>query len=228
MITPTERILTVVNFFSGVGGCALGMKWAGFVSLGSFDLDAKALRGLAGLAGGPTFLCDLAGMTKAEMRRRVAMCPDVVIMSPPCKKFSDLLPAAQAAAAEYVEMAQLALAGVVLACETWDTLPAVLILENVRGIAGPRGAEILGQIVSLLHRYGYTIDKSTHDCGEIGGLGTMIAECLRSSRVATFLRSSDVWVDRAMSSPTQGESKDMTEKTESPGATLEAIAQEVQ
>lgn len=164
------RELTVVNFFSGVGGCALGMKWAGFKSLGSFDMDPKALRGLVKLTGGPAFLCDLAAMTKAEMRKRVAVCPDVVIMSPPCKKFSDLLPAAQAAAAEYVEMAQLALAGVVLACETWDALPAILILENVRGIAGPRGAEILAQIVALLHRYGYTIDQSTHDCGEIGGL----------------------------------------------------------
>ena len=46
MILRPDRELTVVNFFAGIGGCALGMKWAGFKSLGSFDLDEKALRDL--------------------------------------------------------------------------------------------------------------------------------------------------------------------------------------
>jgi site-specific DNA-cytosine methylase len=163
--------LTVVNFFAGIGGCALGMKWAGFKSLGSFDLDEKALRDLQRLTGGPAFVCDLAMVKLAQLLGWVPTCPDVVIMSPPCKKFSDLLPPEQAAAAEYVEMAQLALAGIYLACETWaPKLPAVIVLENVRGITGSRGALILAQIVSLLTRYGYVIDQSMHDCGEIGGI----------------------------------------------------------
>lgn len=110
-------------------------------------------------------------LSPADVRGRSRTCPDLVVMSPPCKRFSDLLPPEQAAAAEYVEMAQLALAGVVLACEAWaPELPAVLLLENVRGIIGPRGAEVLEQVVKLLHRYGYTVDISTHDCGEIGNL----------------------------------------------------------
>lgn len=166
-----DRELTHVNFFSGVGGCALGLKLAGFVSLGAYDCDPKALRGLARLTGSPTFQCDIAALSPADVRARSKRCPDLVVMSPPCKRFSDLLPPEQAAAAEYVEMAQLALAGVVLACEAWaPELPAVQVIENVRGITGPRGAEVLQQIVKLLHRYGYTVDISTHDCGEIGGL----------------------------------------------------------
>lgn len=168
---PTDPELEVVNFFSGVGGCALGLKWAGFTGVGAFDLDPKALRGLARNTGWPTFLCDVAKLSPADVRAWVKRCPRLVVMSPPCKRFSDLLPPEQAAAAEYVEMAQLALAGVVLACEAWaPELPPILILENVRGILGPRGAEILAQIVKLLHRYGYSVDVSTHDCGEYGGL----------------------------------------------------------
>ena len=171
MILRPDRELTVVNFFAGIGGCALGMKWAGFKSLGSFDLDEKALRDLQRLTGGPVFVCNLALVKLAQLLGWVPICPDVVIMSPPCKKFSDLLPPEQAAAAEYIEMAQLALAGIYLACETWaPKLPAIIVLENVRGITGARGAEILAQIVSLLTRYGYVIDQSMHDCGEIGGI----------------------------------------------------------
>jgi site-specific DNA-cytosine methylase len=168
---PTDPELTVVNFFSGVGGCALGLLWAGFTGVGAFDLDAKALRGLERNTRWPTFLADVATLSPADVRARVGRCPRLVVMSPPCKRFSDLLPPEQAAAAMYVEMAQLALAGVVLACEAWaPELPPILILENVRGIMGPRGAEILAQIVKLLHRYGYSVDVSTHDCGEYGGL----------------------------------------------------------
>lgn len=172
MILPDpDRELTVVNWFAGVGGCALGMKWAGFRSLGSFDADPRALRQLARLTGGPTFHCDIAALSLADVRAWVPTCPDVVIMSPPCKSFSDLLPAEQAASAEYVEMSNLALAGLVLACESWaPALPAIIVIENVRGIAGPRGAEVLGRVVKILHRYGYTFDQSAHDCGEIGNL----------------------------------------------------------
>lgn len=172
MLSPADRELTVVNFFAGVRGCSLGMKWAGFRSLGAFDSDARALRQLDALVGGPTFHCDLAAISPAQLRAWVPTCPDVVIMSPPCKSFSDLLPAEQAASAEYVDMSNLALAGLVLAMEGWapEALPAIIVIENVRGIAGPRGAEVLGRVVKLLHRYGYAIDQSAHDCGELGGL----------------------------------------------------------
>ena len=96
---PTDPELEVVNFFSGVGGCALGLKWAGFTGVGAFDLDPKALRGLARNTGWPTFLCDVAKLSPADVRAWVKRCPRLVVMSPPCKRFSDLLPPEQAAAA---------------------------------------------------------------------------------------------------------------------------------
>jgi site-specific DNA-cytosine methylase len=161
---------TVVHLFAGTGGCTEGFRAAGFRSLGSFDYDPKACRNLERLTGGPACCVNLAVVTREEMLRMAGpRAPGCVVMSPPCKAFSPCLPAAQAAEDDYQEMAKLALCGVVLACTTWDTLPGVIMIENVPRITST-GSEVLEKVVSLLHRYGYTIDQSAHDCGEIGGL----------------------------------------------------------
>lgn len=166
----TERTPTVVHLFSGAGGCTLGFKRAGFESLGSFDFDPKAIRDLVRLTGGPGHVHDLAAMQPAELRALTGACPDVVVMSPPCKSFSGCMPAARAGEAHYVDMSQLAVRGVFLALEAWaPDLPAIILLENVPRIQ-TRGAELLAQVVALLQRYGYTTDQRTHDCGELGGL----------------------------------------------------------
>lgn len=166
-VIPDE---TVVHFFAGTGGCTEGFRRAGFRSLGSFDNDPKACRNLERMTGGPAFVVNLALVTKADMLRMAGpRAPGCVVMSPPCKAFSPCLPAAQASGEDYQEMAKLALCGVVLACTTWDTLPGVIMIENVPRITST-GSEVLEQVMAILHRYGYTIDQSAHDCGEIGGL----------------------------------------------------------
>lgn len=163
-------MLTVAHLFAGSGGCTLGFQRAGFRSLGSFDFDARACRDLGRLTGGPAFCRDLAAMQPAEMRALTGACPDVVVMSPPCKSFSGCMPAARAGEVRYVDMSQLAVRGVFLALEAWaPALPKIILLENVPRIQ-TRGAELLAQVVALLQRYGYTTDQRTHDCGELGGL----------------------------------------------------------
>lgn len=161
---------TVAHLFAGSGGCTLGFARAGFRSLGSFDFDAKACRDLERLTGGPAFVRDLAALEPAELHRLTGRCPDVVVMSPPCKSFSGCMPTARAGEERYVDMSQLAVRGVFLALEAWaPKVPRIILLENVPRIQ-TRGAELLAQVVALLQRYGYTTDQRTHDCGEIGGL----------------------------------------------------------
>lgn len=173
----TDRF-TVVHLFGGSGGCTLGFKRAGFVSLGSFDFDKKAIRDLERLTGGPGFARDLAAMQPTEMRELTGACPDVLVMSPPCKSFSGCMPAARAGEAHYVDMSQLALRGLFLALEAWaPAMPAVILLENVPRIQ-TRGADLLAQAIALGQHYGYTTDVSDHCCGEIGGLAQRRRRCL--------------------------------------------------
>lgn len=162
--------LTVVHLFAGSGGCTLGFQRAGFRSLGSFDFDAVACRDLERLTGGPAFCRDLATMQPAELRGLTGECPDVVVMSPPCKSFSGCMPAARAGEAHYVDMSQLAVRGVFLILEAWARRrPRLILLENVPRIQ-TRGAALIDQVVQLLQRSGYTTDQRTHDCGALGGL----------------------------------------------------------
>lgn len=161
---------TVVHLFAGSGGCPLGFLRAGFRSLGSFDFDPAACRDLVGLTGGPAFVSDLAAMEPAELRELTGECPDVVVMSPPCKSFSGCMPAKRAKSKRYVDMSQLAVRGMFLALEAWaPKRPRIILLENVPRIAN-RGRHLLDQVIGLLQRSGYTTDERTHDCGELGGL----------------------------------------------------------
>lgn len=170
-IKPPKIAPTVVHMFAGSGGCTLGFQRAGFRSLGSFDFDPAACRDLVRLTGGPAFCRDLAKLEPGDMNRDTGgVCPDVVVMSAPCKSFSGCMPAARAGEAHYVDMSQLAIRGMFLALEAWGKAkPKIILLENVPRIQ-TRGASLLAQIVALLQRYGYATDQRTHDCGELGGL----------------------------------------------------------
>lgn len=162
---------TVLHLFAGSGGCTLGFVRAGFRSLGSIDFDPVACRDLERLTGSRAYCRDLAAMEPTELRELTrGECPDVVVMSPPCKSFSGCMPAAKAATRRYVDMSQLATRGVFLALEAWaPARPRIVLLENVPRIQ-TRGAELLAQVVGLLQASGYATDQRTHDCGELGGL----------------------------------------------------------
>lgn len=187
-----NRIPTVVNLFSGIHGCTLGFKRAGFRSLAAIDFDPKACEQGRRLTGSPTFCRDIAAMQPGELRELVgATAPDVLVMSPPCKSFSGCMPAARAGEAHYVDMSQLAVRATFLALETWPVPPGLILIENVPRIQ-TRGAPLLAQIIALLQRSGYATDQGTHDCGVIGGLAQhrerFLLVARHMERVPSFLR----------------------------------------
>lgn len=164
------RPWTVLHLFAGAGGGALGFKRAGFVSVGSFDVDPAACRDLEMLTGEAATVADLATLEPHELRAACTERPDVVFTSPPCKAFSGCLPSAKSCTPKYVDLSDLSLRGVWLALEAWkDQPPALFILENVPRIQS-RGRHWLDQIGGLLHAYGYAVRETTHDAGELGGL----------------------------------------------------------
>lgn len=97
--------------------------------------------------------------------------PHAVFLSAPCKGFSGLLPEKSSATAKYQALNGLTLRGVWLMLEAWkDDPPELIVFENVPRIM-TRGRHLLDQILALLRSYGYAVAETTHDCGEIGGLG---------------------------------------------------------
>ncbi|MFC3074947.1 DNA cytosine methyltransferase [Shinella pollutisoli] len=198
-LPPTTVEFTHFHFFAGLGAAAKGFNKgsarvgnlrATFRCLGGIDNDPAAVRDFSRLAGVPGTLLDLFDedqyrafhgaapprgwqpATTDDIRRAARYeFPDMVFLSAPCKGFSGLLPESSSKTAKYQALNRLTLRGVWLMLETFrEKLPKLIIFENVPRIA-TRGRGLLDQIVALLRSYGYAVAETTHDCGEIGGLG---------------------------------------------------------
>lgn len=190
---------TAVHLFAGLGGGALGFQRAALEFRGirghcetlvGVDVDEDACIDFRALTGARAEQMDLfsykdyeAFHGKAPPRgwREVddgalraaagGIAPDVVFTSPPCKGFSGLLPRASSESAKYQALNKLTFRGLWLALEAWrHDLPAFVVLENVPRIT-IRGAGLLRDLRRLLQAYGYLLHESTHNCGELGGLG---------------------------------------------------------
>lgn len=95
--------------------------------------------------------------------------PNIVFLSPPCKSFSGLLARRRCDEAKYQALSRLVVRGLFLALEAFkDDLPEFFILENVPRIE-QRGAELIERNIALLRSYGYAVQTTIHDCGEIAG-----------------------------------------------------------
>lgn len=157
--------------------------------IGSVDVDAAANRDFKRLVGVEATTLDLfdidqyqafhgrmppSGWREAmpdDIRKAAGYeYPHIVFLSAPCKGFSGLLNETRSKTDKYQALNRLTLRGVWLMLEAFkDDLPELIIFENVPRIA-TRGRHLLDQIVDLLRAYGYAVNETTHDCGELGGL----------------------------------------------------------
>ncbi|WP_322073395.1 DNA cytosine methyltransferase [Burkholderia cepacia] len=193
-----QREFKVFGFCSGLGAGMKGFKKAvshvGTMTgtwrvLGGIDNDPAACRDFRTIVGVPCTLQDLfthtqytafhsaeppAGWREAtpEDVRRAAGYehPHCVFISSPCKGASGLLSETLSRTPKYQALNELTLRCVWLMCEAWKDDPVELIVfENVPRLA-TRGRHLLDQIGKILQHYGYAVNETTHDCGEIGGL----------------------------------------------------------
>ncbi|KWH34173.1 DNA methyltransferase [Burkholderia cepacia] len=193
-----RREYKVFGFCSGLGAGMKGFKKAvshvGAMTgtwrvLGGIDNDPAACRDFRTIVGVPCTLQDLftrtqytafhsaeppAGWREAtpEDVRRAAGYehPHCVFISSPCKGASGLLSETLSRTPKYQALNELTLRCVWLMCEAWKDNPVELIVfENVPRLA-TRGRHLLDQIGKILQHYGYAVNETTHDCGEIGGL----------------------------------------------------------
>jgi site-specific DNA-cytosine methylase len=187
------------HLFGAIGGGGKGFNRAKprvgnmhgrFRCIGSVDVDAAANRDFARLVGVAATTLDLFDReqyvafhgrqppadwreaTPQDIQRAAGgERPHIVFLSAPCKGFSGLLSEGKSKTEKYQALNRLTLRGVWLMLEAWrDDLPELVVFENVPRIA-TRGRHLLDQIAGLLRAYGYAVAETTHDCGEIGGLG---------------------------------------------------------
>ncbi len=99
--------------------------------------------------------------------------PDILAWSPPCKGFSGLNAGQKegARALRYLALNRLVLRSLALALDAFSSdPPALVLMENVPLIA-TSGRWLLEAVRGLLEAHGYAVAETTHDCGELGGLG---------------------------------------------------------
>ncbi len=186
------------GLFAGLGAGArgfnqarpdIGSARAKFRCIGGIDVDPAAVADFAHLAGVPGTVLDLFSLQQyrafwgcnpppgwreagtADVHRAFGHeRPHVVFLSAPCKGFSGLMSESKSKTAKYQALNELTLRGIWLTLEAYKDDPVeVLLFENVPRIA-TRGRHLLDQITALLRAYGYVVNETTHDCGELGGL----------------------------------------------------------
>lgn len=96
--------------------------------------------------------------------------PNAVFTSSPCQGLSGLLSEKKASTPRYEALNELTIRGIFLSMEAWaDDPPEFILFENVPRIS-TRGRPLLEQIVAMLDHYGYAVQETIHDCGELGSL----------------------------------------------------------
>jgi len=199
--TPTISDVEILHghLFCGLGGGAKGFNRgqarvgnlrARFVCAGGIDVDPAAIADFERASGAKGTVLDLFSRqqyidfwgkeppadwreaTPADIHRAMGgRRPHIFFLSAPCKGFSGLLAETISKTAKYQALNGLTLRGVWLALEAYKDDPVELfVFENVPRIA-KRGRGLLDKIEALFHAYGYVIAETTHDCGELGGLG---------------------------------------------------------
>lgn len=186
------------HLFCGLGGGAAGFNDARpdigtvrgrFRCVGGIDVDAGAIADFGRMAGVPGTVLDLfdrdqfrafhgceppPGWREAGTPEIHAAFgnerPGVVFLSAPCKGFSGLMAESKSRTDKYQALNRLTVRGVMLTLEAYKDDPVgIYLFENVPRIA-TRGRHLLDQITQLLQAYGYVVNETTHDCGELGGL----------------------------------------------------------
>ncbi|WP_054749972.1 DNA cytosine methyltransferase [Ruminiclostridium josui] len=194
-LTNNQMELYAVAFCCGVGGQTLGLQQSeneykgikgNFKMLAGYDNDAVACKNYERVTGSKAVCEDLftreqfilfhgkepppgwEELKASKVREQCGKTPDVVVMSPPCKGFSRLLPKKTAQLPKYQALNQLPERVFDLVLEAWfDDLPAILLMENVPGIRDKdRGRDVLKKIKTKLALRGYVFHEDLYDCGE--------------------------------------------------------------
>jgi DNA (cytosine-5)-methyltransferase 1 len=157
---------TCIDSFSGAGGLSLGLTQAGFDVLLSFDFDAKciATQNLnKKYLPHQTKQADIKHLLGGQLLRDLNLQRGELFLlagGPPCQGFSvqrigDDLDQRNSLVSSYFQLVN-------------EVYPAYFLMENVPGIAGKRGRELLEKEINKIKSLGYVVHWSILDAQDFG------------------------------------------------------------
>lgn len=155
--------LTALDLFSGAGGFSLGLEKAGFRVLGAADVWNVAAESYRANFRHPIATCDLATTSGKNLLKQLGIRTssiDLLVGGPPCQGFS-----IQRIGGDHDARNSLVLEFARLVLEI---RPRVFVMENVPGLLGKRGVDLINEFVSRLKIGGYEVDSvviNAADCG---------------------------------------------------------------
>lgn len=148
---------TGITLFSGMGGSALGMKWAGITDLYFNDFEPHAIECLKANFPGMRVDCydnrDIRKIEGRDILQKVGLKKkelDILQMSPPCQDFSTLNANPNKT---FSERNRLYAEGLRIVREM---MPKVVVIENVAGFVF--NTSIFLEAISTFTRCGYRVD----------------------------------------------------------------------
>lgn len=157
---------TCVDAFSGAGGLSLGLAQAGFEILYSFDNDQKSIETQKinkKYFKHPAEQLDIRELDSKKLLKRLGLRKgDLTLFAggPPCQGFS-----IQRIGNDDDDRNNLVF---IYMEKVIELSPKFFLLENVPGIAGKRGSEILNQALQIASENGYYIHKQILDAQNFG------------------------------------------------------------
>lgn len=154
---------TAIDLFAGAGGFSLGLASAGFEVLSAFDSWDVAIKTYSTNFDHPVVQCDLSKVTGQDLLARASLTAssiDILVGGPPCQGFS-----VQRIGSDQDARNHLVLEFGRLVSELQ---PRLFLMENVPGLLGKRGKELVAEFTSRLERAGYRVTSTIINAADYG------------------------------------------------------------
>lgn len=160
---PLPQRFSALDLFSGAGGFSLGLTNAGFSVVGAVDSWDVAVRTHAANFDHPVLPADLSRLAGNDLLRMIGIdagAVDLLVGGPPCQGFS-----VQRIGPDHDIRNHLVLEFARLVTEI---RPRLFLMENVPGLLGKRGKELVAEFTVRLSKAGYRLTSTTINAADHG------------------------------------------------------------
>lgn len=163
----SDRKLNILDIFCGTGALSYGLTHSNssFQVVGGIDLNQSASETAAANHPGAKIICDdINNFTAMQMADEIGISRvDMIVGGPPCQGFSSIRPTRGQGLEDPRNFLYKKFVGYVSALR-----PTVFLMENVVGIVGANGGELLNSIIMSFNEVGYDVDWRVLNAANFG------------------------------------------------------------